>query len=517
MTAVVAGLLFRLAFPPICWWPCVAAGMALFLAALAHTGWPFVTGMLFQGAFTVSLCAFLVESLRSHFGLGWLPTVAFVVTVAGVVPGWWCGLFARLAHRRVRLLACRRWRWREAGLVAWLAALFVVTAWLRTTFSPEQGWAETGMAFYRVPALLWPAAFFGSGIFAALAILSGACWWRAGMHLLAGEPRPGLMLLAAPVAATAVTWGIDSWRKPRAADHAERHLPVALVHPGITQDRRWRDDTRADNLAVYRQLSRAALRAAPQPQLVVWPETALTYCADASADARRTIRDLTAAGDWLLIGAPAATGTGDQRRYYNAATLYQPGGTAAGAYHKVILLPFTERRFAGIRIATGKVAYSAGSRARILTMRPADGGTFALAPLICFEIAAPRLARQAARAGAEVLAHLSNDAWFGASSQSEQQLAQLVLRCVEHGTAGIRCTGYGVAAAVAPNGRILAQSTIAERTVLHVTIPVPVRPRTLQTRFPDWFVLLCVLVAAAPALPRATPATAREETGAPRR
>lgn len=57
------------------------------------------------------------------------------------------------------------------------------------------------------------------------------------------------------------------------------------------------------------------------------------------------------------------------------------------------------------------------------------------------------------RAGAHLLVAPTNNAWYGRSEMSQQQLAMARLRAVEHGRAVVAATS-GVSAIVAPDGSL---------------------------------------------------------------
>ncbi len=75
----------------------------------------------------------------------------------------------------------------------------------------------------------------------------------------------------------------------------------------------------------------------------------------------------------------------------------------------------------------------------------------------CFEVAFDDLPRAAVRAGGQLLVLPSNNASYGRSAQSAQQLAMARLRAVEHGRSTVVATTSGISALIAPNGAVLAR------------------------------------------------------------
>ena len=64
-------------------------------------------------------------------------------------------------------------------------------------------------------------------------------------------------------------------------------------------------------------------------------------------------------------------------------------------------------------------------------------------PLICYEDIFPALARQQARAGADFLVVVTNDAWYGVEGGALQHAAHSVLRAVETRRPLLRCGNDG--------------------------------------------------------------------------
>ena len=70
----------------------------------------------------------------------------------------------------------------------------------------------------------------------------------------------------------------------------------------------------------------------------------------------------------------------------------------------------------------------------------------------------PSLARDEARMGANLLASVSNDAWYGRAGAQAQHLLAMPLRAVEVGRPFARAAITGISAAVDSRGRMLASS-----------------------------------------------------------
>lgn len=158
----------------------------------------------------------------------------------------------------------------------------------------------------------------------------------------------------------------------------------------------------------------------------------------------------------------------------NALLVWGPGGVQGAVYAKQHLVPFGE--YLPLRGLVQRL-YPAAAR---LLPRDFTPGTRAgrldlagvpLAVGTCFEVAFDDLPRQAVRAGGQLLVLPSNNASYGRSAQSAQQLAMARLRAVEHSRATVVATTSGISALIAPDGRVLARSGQYQQAVLTGGLP----------------------------------------------
>ncbi len=194
---------------------------------------------------------------------------------------------------------------------------------------------------------------------------------------------------------------------------------------------------------VYLRLTEAGLKAHPEADLVVWPETAVWRIPEGT--------------ETLLQGRPLLTGL--NLFGPNRAVLYREGGVL-GHYDKTRLVPFGERF--PFREALGGV-YAFFFRAmglgdlqdRVPGEKVAPLGPYGV--MICYESVFPSVAQSLAREGAEVLVLLTNDAWFGPSFGGLQHFALGRLRAVETGRWLLRAGNDGITASIDPFGRVVAE------------------------------------------------------------
>ncbi len=172
------------------------------------------------------------------------------------------------------------------------------------------------------------------------------------------------------------------------------------------------------------------------------------------------------------IGAPAIFGAvivkhvGDERRYvlYNAAVSSDEAGVIDGRYDKQYLLTFGEYLPFGetfpilYRWSPNSGHFTPGRSLEPLIV-DVKGQKHPVTALICYEDILPRFTNDAVRHGdPELLVNMTNDAWFGDTTEPWEHLALAQLRAVEHRRYLVRGTNSGVSAVVDPVGRVIAHS-----------------------------------------------------------
>jgi apolipoprotein N-acyltransferase len=234
-----------------------------------------------------------------------------------------------------------------------------------------------------------------------------------------------------------------------------------------------------------------------QPDLVIWPENSSDIDPFANDDAARAIdRAAEAVGVPILVGA-VVDGPGETVR--NTAIVWDPASGPGDTYDKRHPVPFAEyipyRSF--FRVFSDKVDlvrrdFRAGDEVGVL-----DVGGASLGDLICFEVVYDGLTRDVVEGGAGMLVVQTNNATFGFTDESEQQLALSRLRAVEHGrTVAIAATS-GISAVVAPDGSVVRDTSLFTPAVVVVDIAQR-DATTVATRLgaaPEW--LLAALGAGA--------------------
>lgn len=457
--AVVSGVLLLLAFPPVgLWWTAVPAVAALLLAidgTSRRHGW--ALGVLTH----LVLFLPLLEWTRFVGVLPWLLLSLIQAAIAGVAGLVLASNRRRLSDRPTALLV-------PAVAGTWVAAEAVRGR------VPFGGFTWGRLAFAQADGpLVGAAALGGAPLVTALVAALGALLFAAARHRRAGR-RPRLAVIGA---AAAIFVGAPLLLRPALTPPPIGSVEVAAVQGNVPRagiDALAEDRVVLENHLRQTELLAAEVRAGkrPRPDLVIWPE-------NASDQDPRTDR-LT--GIWLR----AAAGALDDRPFLlgavlndgstlgNALLVWSGDGIEGQPYVKRHLVPFGE--YLPLR---GLVQRLYPSAAELLPRDFTPGGTVGrldlagvpLAVGTCFEVAFDELPRQAVQSGGQLLVLPSNNASYGRSGQSAQQLAIAQLRAVEHGRATVVATTSGISALIGSDGAVLQRSDLYRPAVLQGRLP----------------------------------------------
>lgn len=387
----------------------------------------------------------------------------------GLMAGLWALLGRALAGRG----ASRAGRLALAAAPAWV----LVEAFFPALFPVAL--ADSQLA--HLPAVQSVELFGRSGL---SWLIMGA---NAGLWLACRRPRRWAPLLTA-LALALLNEAYGLLRIGQVDDLAARAMASGrLLRAGVVQGVwpigwvRRGDPGVARKIAHHRELG--APLAAAGAELLVWPEYAYGRVIDYERPggapsgfridgrpARETLRrDLPGRVPVLLSTMGAAEG-----RRYNAAFLAGPDREVAGLFEKRRLFPFGEYAPLGdvfpflYRINPRIARLSAGGAPRAL---PGPAGS-RLGVLVCYEDIFPDLARDLARAGADLLVNVTNDIWFDAGRAPEQHMRYGALRAVETRRAMLKAANTGVSAYVDPVGRVVKRIGEERRGSFLAAVPL---------------------------------------------
>ncbi|WP_370410100.1 apolipoprotein N-acyltransferase [Streptomyces fradiae] len=496
--AVVAGLMLFLSFPPRpLWW--------LALPAFALLGWTlrgrrpragFGLGYLAGLGFLLPLLVWTGEEVGP---LPWVALAAVSALFVGAV-GLGIAVVSRLPAWPV--FAAAVW---VLGEAARARVPFGGFPWGKIAFGQADGVFLPLAAVGGTPVLGFAVALCGFGLYEVLRLVlarRAATRTRTDEQDAAPAPAParGPLLAAALAVLVPVTGALAAL--PLVSDAPEDGTAtVAAVQgnvPRLGLDFNSQRRAVLDNHANRTRELAAAVKAGkePQPDFVLWPENSSDIDPYANADAYQVIDEaVLEVNAPTVIGAVIAPETGKLR---NTLIQWNPGKGPVAEYDKRHVQPFGEyipmRSF--VRLFSSDVDrvrrdFGPGGKVGVFDLAGTKVGL-----ATCYEAAFDWAVRDTVTHGAQLITVPSNNATFGRSEMTYQQLAMSRVRAVEHSRSVVVPVTSGVSAIIRPDGTIVAKTAMFTPDVLVEKVPLrsSLTPATRMGTLPE-ALLVAVAVA----------------------
>ena len=474
--AVASGALLSLSFPPadvgglafVALIPLLLAvwkgrggkGSARFRFALGY-----VTGFVFFATtfFWLSELAPLYDS-KVLLGLPFL--LALYLALFPAVWAWFAGWIAGshfwpvpppdpLApfERPALLLSARNLR-----IAALISAAWVGLEWVRGWLISGFGWNALGVALHNDLPLIQIAEFTGVGGLSFMLVMCNAIGLITVLRIRAEIGRIRLRPhfdfgITVALVVIVFSYGVRVLMREHGAAKEGVVLRVAVVQPNIPQT--WKMNVNRSEEIFGRMQSLTELAILTKPDLLLWPEAAVPGGMLGDADTETFVREMASAVPAMILGTDDLNrgAPGDD---HNSAALVLAGSKEPQFYDKRHLVPFGE--YLPLRPLLGWLLkdlvpgdFKPGREPGIFSLvHPA----LKLAPLVCFEDTLGELAREPVKLGAQVFVNVTNDGWFGHSSEPEQHFANSIFRAIENRRPLLRCTNTGISASVDSFGRV---------------------------------------------------------------
>ncbi len=247
----------------------------------------------------------------------------------------------------------------------------------------------------------------------------------------------------------------------------------------------------------YQKLTDEAL-AKTKSDLVLWPETAMPFQMDFPSRYALDIKKYIAEKNTNFIIGGYGKGALDSLKDRNAAFVFEPGKpNYTTLYAKSILLPFGEFLPLGDSFpALYRMFPQVANFERGMTQEPIPlPNGLRVGCTICYEDIIPSFYRRTAGYGPNVIVNLTNDSWFGPTSEPYLHASLTNFRAIEARIPFLRVTNTGTSFLVDIYGNILHRTGVFEDGVIQANISVPVSPeRTIYVQYGDWIMILLGLV-----------------------
>jgi apolipoprotein N-acyltransferase len=280
------------------------------------------------------------------------------------------------------------------------------------------------------------------------------------------EGRARTASIAAATGLLLVCAGFGAWRVAEGSlTRGGTPITVGLVQGNIPQEQKWDPQFQREILSTHLEMTRESV--ARGAAFVLWPESSTPFMFDEDRAQGDEVRRLA-----QELRVPVLLGSDQIERkptlhLYNSAFLVDPAGRTAGVYRKMHLVPFGEyipfKRWLHFvsPLVESLAEFAPGASVVMLPI-----GSHRVSTAICYEIVFPSLMRDAVMAGSELLTTITNDGWYGDSSAPFQHFELASMRAIEQGRYLARAANTGISGIVDPYGRVIARSSIFERTAL---------------------------------------------------
>lgn len=239
--------------------------------------------------------------------------------------------------------------------------------------------------------------------------------------------------------------------------------------------------------------------------LIIWPETAYPHLffselvKENNSPLPPLLQSIVSkTGAELFIGGYDSTTIHNGQNYqsdYNTAFHFSNDGKLKDVYHKMRLIPFGEGLPFGpfnqflSGIITNISYFAEGTNYTGFVTQ--NGLEFV--SVICYEILFPDFVAKMLndqKGDAQFLINLTNDSWYGDTSEPEQHLFLSKWRALEFNIPIIRSTNTGITTVIYPDGSESKRLNVGEKTYLDLDLKISKRVTTLFQMIGIWGVIV---------------------------
>jgi apolipoprotein N-acyltransferase len=322
-------------------------------------------------------------------------------------------------------------------------------------------WFNVGYSLADYLPFIQPAEIGGIYLLSVLIIIVSWFIWK-----LKSNFKKNFIILSLLV----IIWAGFGFIRLKTIKLIETDTKISMVQVSIPQTMKWESTFKDTTVERYRKYTQLA--ALQNPDLIIWPESALPVYTLRNKTYRNFVKDLAReSNSGIFLGMPHYKFMGDAHpnryEFYNSATLFGEDGKVHPYYVKNIVVPFGERmpflKYLPFlwNVHLGQANWEYGTEQTFYKVND-----YTYSPLICFEIAFEELTTKMARHDLDFIVNITNDAWFKRSAGTYQHSVMTKFRAVETRRPIYRCANTGYSMVVSPTGEILQSTELFQQTTL---------------------------------------------------
>jgi apolipoprotein N-acyltransferase len=376
----------------------------------------------------------------------------------------------------------------------WLFPVFwVIAEYLLTLTDLKFPWLILGHGLAKFTTFIQAADIIGAFGLSLAVLYINLLFYKAFSHYKEERKKSvKYFVIAATIFLVFIVYGMV---KISSFKFSDKKVRVGIVQPNINPWKKWEQGSLQNMVDNYLQLSQKAVDGGAK--IILWPETALprylmngTYQSELDS----IYKFLEENNVSLLTGmpnikifydstkAPADAKFNITGNYhyttYNSVLLLEPGTREYQQYGKMHLVPLGEHvpfadQFSFLadvfKWGVGLGGWNVGKDTVVFKASVQINGKDELVKIngqVCYESIFPLFAPNFVQRGAELIAVVTNDSWYGNSSGPYQHKEFSVLRAIENRRSIIRCANGGISCIINPLGVTEAETEIFTRTVL---------------------------------------------------
>ncbi len=267
-------------------------------------------------------------------------------------------------------------------------------------------------------------------------------------------------------------------------------IKVGLIQPNLNPNKKWEAGNLDEQIKMYLELSKRAIEEGAE--IVIWPETALPVylMTDRYKNQYQKLQLFVDTSNIPILtgmphikyyenensapnGAKSIKGSSKLYTSYNSILYFAPHKKVK-QYGKIKLVPFGEKvplvdvfPILGkwIKWNVGISSWNTGNEKVIFDFQKKSISA-KIGGVICIESIYPAFVASFVEKGAELIAVVTNDSWYGNSSGPYQHKEISVLRAVENRRTLVRAANGGISCIISPIGKTLSETNMFTKGIL---------------------------------------------------